>query len=165
MDQIDKINKINAYRKLLESRKLPKVDPESADSVSIQEINLEFDAWVMGQISELLGETKAKSSPTLPFTEDEISILRSLIEGVKLRQAPRQAAPARPQQPRQLERAPEHMDAPPVLNRPRAPRESRDNVPLVQNRPRTQGRTPAADTGEDLASALEQMEDQGPNFD
>lgn len=74
MNRDKKIDKINAYRKVIDSKRLPKVD-DKADVTVESEILAEFSAWAENQLSILLGD-KLESTPSSPFSDEEIAVLK-----------------------------------------------------------------------------------------
>lgn len=77
MDRDNKIDKINAYRKLLSLKKLPigKASPELQD-----EIQKEFLAWVEESLSDLLGEGRPKAEGDLtPGEKDALKLLAAAV--------------------------------------------------------------------------------------
>lgn len=77
-----KIEKINAYKKLIEQKRLPKIPDDKAaqaqnpDDPSTwpveQQIHAEFTAWAEGQLAGLLGE----ENPNAPFSDEQAEVLR-----------------------------------------------------------------------------------------
>lgn len=170
MNRDHKIEKINAYRKLLESKKLPKIsvskDAET-NHVVAKELHSEFESWVEGQISVLLGENLANPIAGLPsFSEDEIEILKSLVAGVKARKnASTEEAKPRPVPP--SEGALVKKSNNPAMA-PEAPlsdaERSRLNATAKPLGNRRMAEANKASNTDALALALERMEDEGPNF-
>ena len=81
-----KIDKINAYKKLIEQKKLPKIPDDKAaqaqnpDDPSTwpveQQIHAEFEKWAEGQLAGLLGE----ENPNEPFSEEQAEVLRQFAD-------------------------------------------------------------------------------------
>lgn len=161
MDRDHKIEKINAYRRLLETRKLPKIsvlENAEANHLVAKELHDEFESWVEGQISVLLGESLSSSAArTLPFNDQEIQILKTLIAGVQARaSAPQaQAKPAQEEPRRTIIK----KDEPTISDAEKA-RLNATARPLG-NRKMDTGRSGGNDP---LVSILDKMEDEGPNF-
>lgn len=164
MNRDHKIEKINAYRKLLETRKLPKLDPAedaSTNSLVAKELNSEFQSWVEGQISVLLGETLSNPTGSLPFSEDEIDILKTLIAGVKARRS----APAA----EEIKSRPQIRTAPSTLSKaqdnPLSDAErSRLNATAKPLGNRRMAEASKTNNNDALVSSLERMEDEGPKY-
>ena len=161
MNRDHKIDKINAYRKLLETKKLPKLGENlEEDSLVSKELHAEFKNWIQDQISNLLGETKIYENTNQHFTNEEMSILKTLIAGVKSRRStsltPAEEAKQRPQ----------IRAAPPKEQNPLSDSEkSRLNSTAKPLGNRKMGDLNKTSTASDsLISALDRMEEEGPNF-
>lgn len=164
MNRDHKIEKINAYRKLLETRKLPKLSEQSDDFLVSNELHSEFEAWVSGQISILLGETVGNPKmANLPFDDEEINILKTLVAGVKAR---KQAPAASPEEPRARPQIRQSTPAP--IKAPESPlsdaERSRLNATAKPLGNRRTAEANKASNNDALVSALERMEDEGPNY-
>ena len=96
MEANKKIDLINAYRQL-QTTTLPL---KKTDEGIVGTVMAEFQEFVSRRISELLGEKSSKTdSITSNFSEEELDILRALIDNIKAKQS---GAPRKPeQQPRQ----------------------------------------------------------------
>lgn len=165
MDRDHKIEKINAYKKLLETKKLPKISSEKDDETNhlvAKELCAEFEEWVGGQISILLGETLANQATTrLPFDNEEISILKTLVAGVKARRS----APAPVPEPSEGSVIKKSSSAIRASEAPLSEAErSRLNAsarPLGNKRLAEANR---ANNSDALVSALERMDEEGPQY-
>lgn len=162
MDRDHKIEKINAYRKLLKTRRLPQVSDEESEGSSVsKELHVEFESWVSSQISILLGETLASPAVTnLPFNDEEIDVLKTLIAGVKARRAaPSQEAEQKPQQRLQVRPAAPVQQA--SLSDAERARLNASAKPMGNRKMVDSSRKNDNDS---LVSELDRMEDQGPQF-
>lgn len=160
MSRDQKIEKINAYRKMLESKRLPKVEEnQEKDSLSVEgQIHAEFNAWVEGQLSVLLGEgsnpvsNQTGSDVSDVFTDEQIGVLQTFADKMLNKAAPGSAAPAAPPQ-RQA----------PTNEGYRSPRE----VKPLGNRRMDQDSKKASsydkETNKTL-SKLEKMDREGPQY-
>ena len=162
MNRDHKIDKINAYKKLLETKKLPKISVlEDADTHHLvaKELHAEFESWVEGQISVLLGESLPHAAgKSLPFNDQEIQILKTLIAGVQARrQAPAVTEEATPRP--QIRPAPKREE--PTLSDAEKARLNSTAKPLGNRR---MVEASKSNTNDALVSALERMEDEGPNY-
>jgi len=156
MNRDHKIEKINAYRKLLETKKLPKIiqsEESGVDTLVAKELNSEFESWVESQLRLLLGEQVAASN-ALPFSNQEIEVLKTLIAGVQARRA---SAPA-PQE--ETKRQVIKKDEPTLSDTEKA-RLNATARPLGNRKMVDGGRS---NENNALVSMLDKMEDEGPNF-
>jgi len=100
MQRDQKIEKINAYKKLIEQKKLPKIpeeskaeNPDDPSTWSVEkQIHAEFTSWAEAQLENLLGEGKDESTDFL--SEEEKIVLKAyaqrLIKQINNKQAPQQ---------------------------------------------------------------------------
>lgn len=79
-----KIEKINVYKKLIETKRLPKVADPNEPSVDAQ-ILKEFTAWAEDQLARLLGESTPAAQGASGFSTEDTEILRGLIAQIKSR--------------------------------------------------------------------------------
>ena len=157
MNRDHKIDKINAYRKLLETKKLPKLGENSEeDSLVSKELHLEFKNWVQDQISNLLGETQNYESANQNFTNEEVSILKTLVAGVKSRTSTTEETKQRPQI-----RASPPKDQSPLSD---SERSRLNSVAKPLGNRRAAELNKAGSTNDSLISTLDRMEEEGPNF-
>lgn len=99
-----KIEKINAYRKILETKRLPKLEtsengvPTSGQDVE-QEIHSEFTAFVEAQLSTLMGESQPSNNET--FSPREITLLKAMAAKLdqKVEQTTKKVEPPRQRPP------------------------------------------------------------------
>ena len=77
-----KIEKINAYQKLLSTGRIPSSRDDSQVS---QEIQAEFRSWIESQLAGLLGESTSRVGGS--FTDDEVLILKMLIKSARTKVA------------------------------------------------------------------------------
>jgi hypothetical protein len=102
-----KIEKINAYKKMIESKKLPTVkddkgprNPDDQSTYSIEEqIHMEFTAWAETQLADLLGESTPRQDLSQVFDNEQIEVLQQFADKMIVSAAAK-AAPA-PTQNRQ----------------------------------------------------------------
>jgi hypothetical protein len=111
-----KIEKINAYKKMIETKKLPTVkdnagprNPADPSTYSVEEqIHMEFADWAEGQLAILLGEDapQKQSEQYSDFDEDQVMVLRQFADKMidKANAVPAQAAPAMRQAPQKENR-------------------------------------------------------------
>jgi len=118
-----RIDKINAYRKLLSSRKLPKFD-ENADKTLESELNDEFNSWVEDQISDLLGE-KVTQGEYGVFTQSEVEFIKAFAARALAKAAPAPQANAQAVEP-QVRINPDVRQKPTQV-KPQAPRSKSDD--------------------------------------
>lgn len=165
MNRDHKIEKINAYRRLLETRKLPKIsvlEDAEANHLVAKELHSEFEAWVSGQISILLGETLVNSKlEGLPFDDEEINILKTLVAGVKARKQAPAPIPA-PSESAPIKKSNLAIKAPeaPLSDAER----SRLNATAKPLGNRRMADANKANNNDALVSALERMENEGPEY-
>jgi hypothetical protein len=174
MDRDHKIEKINAYKKLLETKKLPKISVlEDADTHHLvaKELCAEFEEWVGVQISILLGETLANpSGASIPFNDEEIDILKTLIAGVKARRntPATEEVKARPAPMTQASEGTLIKKSTSAIKAPEAPLSEAERTrlnssarPLGNKRMAEANRSNNSDA---LVSALERMDEEGPQY-
>lgn len=139
MEANKKIDLINAYRQL-QTATLPL---KKTDEGIVGTVMTEFQEFVSKRISELLGEKQAKTDISSNFSEEEINILRAVIDNIKAKQS---GFPSRAQeQPRQRTRPePEALG-----NR--------------QNDPDPTGQK-ARNANAGILAQLKRMENEGPEY-
>lgn len=82
MNRDKKIEKINAYKKLIESKKLPVVKVSSPpgrefDELAVEEqIGQEFSTWAENQLGVLMGERSGLDGDTR-FSNEEVEVLKA----------------------------------------------------------------------------------------
>jgi hypothetical protein len=140
-----KIDKINAYRKVIETKRLPKVDDKADVTVESQIIS-EFSTWAEGQLAVLLGE-QPHTSHSPDFSEDEVTVLKHVaakiltkVSAREISQVPTEQTP----QPKPVAASiRKDVPAKPLPKAPAAKRPANVNS---------------------LIAALEKMENEGPEF-
>lgn len=164
-----KIDKINAYKKMLESKRLPKVDeevkagprnPEDPSTYTAEEqIHMEFTDWAESQLAQLLGE----GGPVKPsateifdvFSFDQIEVLQKFADRMLMKAGNTEPAAI-----------------PTVTNgkMPGPPPQSPGYRPPSNAKPLGNNRTAKANPKHDKAttdylSKLEKMDRETPEFD
>jgi hypothetical protein len=102
-----KIEKINAYKKMIESKRLPKIDeeakqgprnPDDPSTFSVEEqIHMEFEGWAEQQLADLLGENMPQLPAAFGFTDEQEDVLRQFADKMI---AKANAGPTEPSAPR-----------------------------------------------------------------
>lgn len=154
MDSNQKIDLINAYRQLVGTQlKISKNIPEAVASM----VQAEFKAFVDSRIEELLNGKQAQATTSVPsqFSEDEVEILRALIEGVKAKQSGTAPRPRRPVKQQQQPGSGQYDQPETSL------RGSSGARPLVDE---DHDGSRLRNSQEALLRSLQQMEDSGPEF-
>lgn len=95
MSRDRKIEKINAYKKVIETKRLPKVDL-TADKTVDHEILEEFSLWAEAQLSLLLGEEKTSDTS---LTDDETALLKAFAQRLKKKINSQDSEPVQSVQP------------------------------------------------------------------
>lgn len=157
-----KIDKINAYRKLLETRKLPKVDEASEKSGVESEIVAEFTTWAEVQLSNLLGEAST-SQPVNGFSEEETQILKMWALSLK-----RRSSNGPKQEVYEENNEPKRTTAPTGSSQSAENGTARGKPKDVKfaDRPSTEplGYSLRKSKSKNLIEALEELEQQAPEF-
>jgi hypothetical protein len=152
-----KIELINAYRKLLDTGRVPKTEKDTDKGVN-HTIEEAFRAWVERQIAVLLGEKAPLGE--MQFTEEEVRVLKALVSRIN----DRGSAPAA--------QSAHASSSPTEATSPRTPQSTgitlteADRARLAHAKPLIE-RTPKVQRQANESAAiarLEQMDREGPEF-
>jgi len=155
MNRDYKIEKINAYKKLIETKRLPKA-PEGEKGVPRVEDEIldEFSTWANLQLAKLLGE-ETKPSQTM-LTEEERVILKGFAQ--KLIQKSLQPEASTPTQVARA--APQPNKTRPAASGTAIQREEEERDPAIP----LGNRLRKPKSGTTVLDALDDLDRQGPEF-
>jgi len=104
MSRNAKIDKINAYKKMLENKRLPPIkdeknptpkNPDDPTTWSVEEqIHGEFTAWAEKQLAVLLGEENPAPEFSSGFSEEQEEVLRQFADRMIEKAAAQPSSPA-----------------------------------------------------------------------
>ena len=155
MSRDRKIDKINAYKKVIETKRLPKPPTESRDKNADDDILEEFTNWAEAQLAKLLGEgTDAQG-----FSDSEVELLKAFAQRLQGKIDKLDTAPARsPVQ--QVQPAPTRSNSKGTVT---AEEEESDDDDKAKQVPISH-RLKKPKTGANILDALDELDRRGPKF-